>query len=118
MKRAKVLFENTLDNKIKIAMVTDVASYSEIREKFGSEVARLYFNNPGPHFQRRADAQVSGSPVVDVTWDWNRFVFFSRGSILEKDEFQDVIAAMKRAGDRLQEIIKGVKSMKVKEIII
>jgi len=93
---AKIIYRNTADGMIEVVRFEDVLSEKGLEEKFGAEVARIYFQGDGDAFK-----------MLDG------YIYCRSGRHLwlgmeTKEHFQDQISYLKKCGKRLGEIQRQV----------
>lgn len=105
----KVFYRNTVDEKIEITRFENILTETELENKFGKEITRIYMHGDGESFKKDA---------------WNDYIHCRQGAdiaigLISKESFQDRIEYLKRAGKRLGEIKKQVVDEKfTKEHVI
>lgn len=111
--RAKVIYRNTVDEKIEVLRFENVLDVAKLQCKFGEEVVRLYLQ--GLCFWERD----TNSEVVGLCNGMHGHSFNLKVGLCEKEDFAEKIKLMKQAGKRLGEIRKQVEEEKyTKEHVI
>ena len=93
---AKIIYRNTADGMVEVVRFENVLSEKGIEERFGKEVARIYFFGNGGAF-KMADGYIFCRSGHNLK--------LGRGT---KEYFQDRIAYLKECGKRLGEIRRKV----------
>lgn len=118
MKQAIVKYVETVDGKIRVTGLENFATEDEIKEVFGEEVSRVYFNGyPRMQLGAVARSQVylrGGSGygyVISVSST-------ESASVFDRKEFGKIINMMKAAGERLMTIVALNREIEEKVIVI
>lgn len=95
---AKIFYRKTVDGPIQITRFENILTQTELKEKFGDEVYRIYFAQ-APYFYKSNDSHCTYCSQGDSV---------SIGKIFTEQYFQQRIEFMKRCGKRLGEIRRKV----------
>ena len=96
---AEVHYEVLADGSVVILDFVDFLDYEDIKEKFGAEVARIYFNQPV-----KMEHRLHGKHPSIVTENGEIFI----GGRYSRKSFGSVVSEMKAAGRKLSQIVKTV----------
>ena len=86
-----------MDGQIEVLRFENVMSQSEVEEKYGREVKRIYISEP-PHFYKSANNANTVCFIGDISSE-----YFNVG-IYKKYKFEEMIKLMKLCGERLSNI--------------
>jgi hypothetical protein len=114
MKRTTIKYRLTQDNQIIIIAIENAAKLSEIKEIYGAEVARVYFDAGIPVWYKYIDGYIPGVYIGEPSGFCSLLV----GSIYSRQFFSKQIQKMKAAGSRLQSIVKAEKENRIRTVKI
>lgn len=107
MKRTRITYTATTDDRILIRKIENVADSYEIRHQFGGEVMRLY--EEGPHYYREYEGCIFyTNPRIT-----NDEFHFKEGQVLKKSEFWTRYGALVKASDCLSSLGDSYPTKKI-----
>jgi hypothetical protein len=107
MKMTKITGTETVDGKIQLISIENVASRDELLNEFGEEETRVYLDG-SPNYIRAGSVLLrSGGEYRSV---WSGFY--------TKEDFNQIVSQMKEAGERLKEIREKVAKQTTFTVLI
>lgn len=112
MKRTEITYTKTMDGKIMIKDIKNVATLDQIEKEFGEKIKYLYGRST-PHYYMCTFSYNNYINILN-----NERYKLAKGDVMTKEYFNHCINGMKAAGNRLQKIKETVESYKEKTITI
>jgi len=111
VKQSIVKYKRTGDNQIKIVAFRNIATLHDVTKQCGVAAAKRYFSG-APTYEKGEGKRILVKTDVEAGYD------VEVGSLMKAEDFQSLIATMKKAGNRLTKIRDEIDKEVVKEVII